>query len=273
MKTRLLAVIVIASLALAGQAAEIRWERSFGAAQKLASKTGKLIMVDFYTDWCGWCKKLDKDTYTDANVVKLASQVVSVKLDAEKEGKELATKYGVDGFPTILFLTAKGEVAGKIVGYLPPAGFSGELTKIVQGYKEFPGLQRELKSKPADGRLNARMALALCSRGQTDSAVACLKKSESAGYSGPEMAKAYNAVGDAYQTDGKLDAAIVYFEKAEKAAQDPATKGYAMVSRMSCHLGKNDLAAAKKVAQQLVNLRGADPEYVQMAEELLKSKE
>lgn len=270
MKTRMLASIVIASLAFAGQAAEIRWEKTYGAARKLASKTGKLVMVDFYTDWCGWCKKLDEDTYTDANVVKLASQVVSVKLDAEKEGKEQAKKYGVKAFPTILFLTAKGEVAGKIVGYLPPARFAGELTRIVQGYKDFPRLQRELKGKPADGRLNARMALALCSRGKTDSAVAYLMKSESAGYTGPEMAKAYNAVGDAYQTSGMLDAAIVYFEKAEKAAQDSATKSYAMVSLMSCHMGKNDWAAAKKVAQQLVNLQGADPEYVRSAEELLK---
>ena len=57
-------------------------------------------------------------------MIKLAAQLVPLKVNAEKEGKDLAKKYDVRGFPTILFLTAEGDIMGRIGGYMPPTEFA-----------------------------------------------------------------------------------------------------------------------------------------------------
>ena len=47
----------------------------------------------FYTDWCGWCKKLDEDTYTDKSVLKLSTSFVCIKVDADNN-KPLGARFG-----------------------------------------------------------------------------------------------------------------------------------------------------------------------------------
>jgi len=88
-------------------------------------------MVDFYTDWCGWCRRLDETTYSDADVRRALGGVVAVKLNAEKEGRREAARYRVQGYPTILFLSADGKEVGRIGGYLPPRPFLEELKDIL----------------------------------------------------------------------------------------------------------------------------------------------
>ena len=99
--------------------AEIHWfDGSFADAQKQAND--KMIMIDFYTDWCVWCKRLDADTYSDKFVVKWADEnLISLKIDAEKgEGIELTKKYNATGFPTILFTDSDGNEIDRIVGHV-----------------------------------------------------------------------------------------------------------------------------------------------------------
>lgn len=58
---------------------------SIEEAEARAAKDGKKILVDVYTDWCGWCKVMDKQTYTDPEVVNLINDHFhAVKLDAEQ---------------------------------------------------------------------------------------------------------------------------------------------------------------------------------------------
>jgi len=82
----------------------IKWAKSYSAAVAEAKATDKLVMIDFYTDWCGWCKRLDKDTYTDSRVIALAGRMIPVRVNAEKEGLQAAQKYRITGFPAILFI-------------------------------------------------------------------------------------------------------------------------------------------------------------------------
>jgi thiol:disulfide interchange protein len=78
----------------------------------------RLVMVDVYTDWCGWCKKLDRDTYGDERVAAALGELISIRVNAEKGGEAVAEKYRVQGFPTVLFLSGSGEVVEKIEGYV-----------------------------------------------------------------------------------------------------------------------------------------------------------
>jgi thiol:disulfide interchange protein len=79
---------------------------------------GQIVMVDVYTDWCGWCKKLDRETYSDGRVRAALRDFVPIKVNAEKGGRSVAERYGVDGFPTILFVAADGRVVRKVQGYV-----------------------------------------------------------------------------------------------------------------------------------------------------------
>jgi len=99
----------------------------------LAAKTGKPIMIDFYADWCSWCRKLDEDTYSDPEVGKASAQLINIKMDtATKEGRELARKYRVRGLPTIIFLYSTGEEMGRVIGYRPPEVFLEILKRVIQ---------------------------------------------------------------------------------------------------------------------------------------------
>ena len=108
-------------------------EVTFAEALKQAKREKKIVMVDYYTTWCGWCKRLDKDTYSSNELGKYADDnIISIKLDAEKgEGSTLAKGSGVTGFPTIIFYNGEGKEIHRVVGYKPAPGFIQEMMKAV----------------------------------------------------------------------------------------------------------------------------------------------
>ncbi|MGD1149043.1 MAG: thioredoxin family protein [Thermoanaerobaculaceae bacterium] len=115
-----------------GGAAALPWERDLPTALARAGSEKKIVMVDFYTDWCGWCRQFDQGTLSDANVQRALEGVVSVRLNAEKDGREAAERFRVDGYPTILFLDARGGEVGRTRGYLEPGPFLAELEDIMK---------------------------------------------------------------------------------------------------------------------------------------------
>ncbi|NSW95400.1 MAG: DUF255 domain-containing protein [Bacteroidales bacterium] len=107
------------------QTATVKWY-TIQEAEKLSKQTPKPIFIDTYTDWCGWCKKMDQETFTNPIIAEILNQkFYPVKFDAE--GKESVTflgqtfindgKYGkahqlavalLNGrlsYPTVVFLT------------------------------------------------------------------------------------------------------------------------------------------------------------------------
>jgi thioredoxin:protein disulfide reductase len=131
------AILVVAALAACGGGdrhggSGVPWERSLERGLERAADEHKLVMVDFYAEWCVWCKRLDQTTYTDGDVQTALQGVVPVKLDGERQGREAAARYGVRGYPTILFLDAGGHEVARIPGYLPPDAFLQELRDILR---------------------------------------------------------------------------------------------------------------------------------------------
>jgi thioredoxin-related protein len=108
----------------------IAWIKDFDVALDIAKSESKPILIDFYTDWCGWCKKLDKDTYGNAQVQQELEQFVCVKIDAEKN-KDLSRKYKISGFPSTAFLKSDGQLIEVVPGYRPPDEFMKILDDIL----------------------------------------------------------------------------------------------------------------------------------------------
>lgn len=90
----------------------------FDEALDRARSEKKLLLVDVYTDWCGWCKKLDREVFSDARVASAASRLVAVKVNAEKGGEKVAERFAVNGYPTILFVDGTGNVVKRVEGYV-----------------------------------------------------------------------------------------------------------------------------------------------------------
>lgn len=114
---------------------KIKWN-TFDKGLELAQKENKLLVVDFYTDWCHWCKVMDKDTYGNKEVISLAKEkVIMSKINAETNqkfrfkdasysGRELSVMFGVQGFPTTAFMNSKGELITSISGFIPAEKFT-----------------------------------------------------------------------------------------------------------------------------------------------------
>jgi len=104
----------------------------FDRALETAGEQSKAVFIDFFTTWCGPCKRLDAETWTDESVrTWLSDRAIPLKLDAEEQ-KELADRYRIRGYPTMLFLTPEGEEIERLVGFLPPADFLEQAGLILE---------------------------------------------------------------------------------------------------------------------------------------------
>ena len=107
----------------------IKFEKSsIQEAFEKAERSGKSVFVDVYTVWCGPCKQMAKQVFPLKEVGEFFNQnFINLKVDAEsEEGKIFAKKYKVKGYPTLLFLDAKGEIRHQIVGGVSAEDFIKE---------------------------------------------------------------------------------------------------------------------------------------------------
>ncbi len=250
--------------------AEIAWVSDFKAAQARAKKSGKLIMIEFHNPAIGSSERLHRITWKDPRVISaISAGVVPLQVHAEKEGKELSGKYRVVGLPAIIFVDSGGVEAARLGGPLAPLQFLDELKKVLAMHSAFPGIQAALKKNPRSGEANCKMAWALAIRQKRTDAERHLANAKKAGYKGPYLAKACNMIGDLFQSSSEFEAAIAYFKRAESASMSVADKSYALVSVVSCQWSLGKVDEAKATARRLIALKGATPEYVEFAKNIL----
>ena len=121
-KYSLLLLLVFALCAQAQTADKgIRFEKEgtlFRQAVQKAMSGGKLIFVDCYTSWCGPCKMMARDVFTQEKVGNVMNaKYVNFKIDMEKgEGPELAKKWQVSAYPTFIVFNSAGQELGRFLG-------------------------------------------------------------------------------------------------------------------------------------------------------------
>jgi len=142
MKRILLAAIAILSLGSFGFADE--WLTDYAKAIAQAKAQNKPVLVDFTgSDWCGWCIRLDREVFSLQDFKSYAAQkFILLKIDfprskalpaaEQAQNEKLASRYQVQGFPTVLVLNPNGSKAGEL-GYLPggPQAFISALEKVL----------------------------------------------------------------------------------------------------------------------------------------------
>jgi thiol:disulfide interchange protein DsbD len=105
-----------------------RWYTNLEEAREVARKTNRLLMVDFYADWCGPCKMLMRDVFPQESFKKMAKWFVFVKINGDYAPNEMQ-RYGVTAFPTIKFMRPDDTIVHEIVGYRPVDAFVAEMEK------------------------------------------------------------------------------------------------------------------------------------------------
>ncbi len=118
LKSLLFTVSLLTSLLASAQISffEGTWED----ALKQAQKKNKVIFVDAFTDWCGPCKMMSAQTFTNTEVGTFFNDnFINVKLDMEKgEGPSFAKTYQVNAYPTLLFINpGSKEIVHKVLGF------------------------------------------------------------------------------------------------------------------------------------------------------------
>lgn len=129
----------------AGDKTSVMW-LPFEKGVSEAQRTGKKVMIDVYTDWCGWCKRMDRDTYANAEIADyLAKKYIAIRLNAESEAslhyrgesyteRELAEAFGITGYPSIIFLKENGEPITVYPGYANAQQFRTVLSYVADDH-------------------------------------------------------------------------------------------------------------------------------------------
>ena len=123
---------------------ELDW-KDWNEGYELAKKKDKIILIDAYTDWCGWCKKMDADTYAKSQIISyIDKNFVPVKFNPELKGKYRVGQTELTGRELLANLAG-----GQKVGY--PTTFFLSLEKnqvqMVSGYKNAQQFMQVLEEK------------------------------------------------------------------------------------------------------------------------------
>ena len=123
---------------------QVRW-LGFNDGLAKARSENKPIFVEFYTDWCPYCRKFQKETVNDRKVSRmLAENFVYVRFNAEDsknlvkfDGKsyshvELTQAFGITSYPSLVFFDSKSQPITMLTGFVPPKQFATVLDYIQQ---------------------------------------------------------------------------------------------------------------------------------------------
>lgn len=163
-----IAGILLFPLWVCGQGVNFR-PVSYTEALELAVKEKKMVFIDFYTEWCGPCKRMSKEVFPHEKVGEYFNRMfVALKLDAEKgEGKELAEKYAVKAYPTFVVLSPDGSEVYRTSGYRPADEFVEKIRKGIDPDWSPEGLTRRYRKGERTPELVSDYAILMLEQGKT----------------------------------------------------------------------------------------------------------
>ncbi|RMF37194.1 MAG: thioredoxin family protein [Planctomycetota bacterium] len=113
-----LALLVVTAFTNNLTAADIAWTNDPQHAVDVAHQSGRMILVSVGADWCHFCKKMERESWTDRSVAAIvARSYVPLRLQDEQHA-ELIRALGVHAFPTTLVFTADRRLVARVEGYV-----------------------------------------------------------------------------------------------------------------------------------------------------------
>ncbi|MEQ9408191.1 MAG: thioredoxin family protein [Fuerstiella sp.] len=113
------------------RAAQVNWSTDVEAALQQANQSGSLVFMKFTADWCGYCKKMERETFSKPAVAELVNQnFVPVLVNADQH-KPLVEHLQIRGLPAMLVVSPEMVILEKISGYQTEAKLLPVLQKIV----------------------------------------------------------------------------------------------------------------------------------------------
>lgn len=100
------------------------FDGTWNEALAKAKEEKKVIFLDAYAAWCGPCKMMTANTFTDESVgTFFNANFINYKMDMEKhtDGPRLSTKYGLRAYPTLYFIGSDENIVHQALGYMKPA--------------------------------------------------------------------------------------------------------------------------------------------------------
>ncbi len=131
---------------------------SMEEAQERAREEGKWVLIDVYTEWCGFCRRMNTETYRDENVLKaIEENYLAVRLDAESkdvitfnghqiEKRDLAYEFRVSSYPTTIIIAHDGEPFAAQPGFMDAPTFTNILNFVADGKYETMSFEEYEKS-------------------------------------------------------------------------------------------------------------------------------
>lgn len=144
-------VLALPAMAQEGKGIQF-FKGTFAQALAKAKSEGKPLFVDFYAVWCGPCKKMEKQIFTQLEVGEYFNKhFVAVQLDAEKpENVDVAKTYKVEAFPTLGIFDGEGKALSINVGYMNAQELMAMAKTAVGEVKGFEQLYKEYRQNPND---------------------------------------------------------------------------------------------------------------------------
>ncbi|QBJ86222.1 DUF255 domain-containing protein [Chryseobacterium gleum] len=125
MKKIISGISIFCAIAVSAQESITFQELPFKDIIAKAKKEKKLVFIDAYASWCGPCKMMEKNVFTQKSVSDYYNtNFINARFDMEKgEGRDIASKFGVRSYPTYLFLNGEGELVSRNTGYMEESLF------------------------------------------------------------------------------------------------------------------------------------------------------
>ena len=145
---RLFAGSILAGILLSAgrvQAQEVRWLTDYNAARKAATEKNLPILVEFETENCFWCRKLEGTTLVDPRIVQILNEkFIALKVDAHKD-PQLAEALRIQAYPTIVMAGSDGKIIGTLEGFVEAGRFQEHLLRILGGLNNPAWIARDFE--------------------------------------------------------------------------------------------------------------------------------
>ena len=131
--------ILMLSLAAGAAQAQVKFEtKSTDAVREMAVKTGKLVFIDLYANWCPPCRAMERQVFSQQEVGDfMAKHFIAAKYNVdETTGRELMSEYGRGSIPLYLVFDTGGNLWGRIEGAAPAGEFMDNLRTVIARYEK-----------------------------------------------------------------------------------------------------------------------------------------